>query len=210
MDMERMHDMRLAVQLIQSSAQLLAVSAGDGDARGYLETLTDAAAQLGRLLEAALTEWDRRDAGPLDIVDALRTLCARCAAYADARKVRLRFASNVDALWLVTEGDRFRRVALNLVMNALRFSPAGGTVGVRCTALGDFAEIAVTDSGPGIPPECLPYIFLRGETDGGTGHGLPDALDGARSLGGTLSARSIPGRGSTFILRIPVRGQMVS
>lgn len=211
MDMELMHDLRLPLQLIQASAQMLELIAGDAPgAREYLDALLDGVAQMGRLLDGALDGPERLAPGPVELVGCLRALCLRCRDYAEARGVALKFASNVEALTLVTDPDRLSRVILNLVMNALRFTPPGGAASVRCTALGDYVEIAVVDAGRGIAPERLPYIFLRSETDGGRGYGLPSALRIARLLGGSLSAESAPGRGSAFTLRLPVRGKMVS
>lgn len=209
MDMELLHDLRQALQLIQASAQMLELS-GDGQARGYLDALMEGAAQMGRLLDGALERREVRESEPVELMGFLRALCLRCRDYAAARGVALALFGNVDALTLAADGDALARVMLNLVMNAIRFSPPEGRVAVRCTALGDFAEIAVTDDGPGIAPERLPYVFLRGETDGGHGYGLPAAMEGARTLGGSLSALSSPGEGSTFTLRLPVRGRMVS
>ena len=91
---------------------------------------------------------------------------------------------------------------MNLIANALRFTPPGGTVLVRLRALGDAAEIDVIDDGPGIPPEKLDRVFLEGETTGGHGLGLPIAAALARRLGGALTAASTPGRGATFTLRL--------
>ncbi|MBR0368917.1 MAG: HAMP domain-containing histidine kinase [Clostridia bacterium] len=210
MDVELLHDLRLSLQLIQASAQMLQLSGNGGEARGYLDALLEGAAQMGQLLDGALKRREARETGPVELMGCLRALCRRCRDYAAARGVDVTLSGNVDALTLASDGDVLSRVILNLVMNAIRFSPPRGSVAVRCTALGDFAEIAVTDVGPGIAPERLPYIFLRGETDGGQGYGLPAAMEGARRLGGSLSACSRPGEGSTFTLRLPVRGRMVS
>ena len=210
MDMELLHDLRLSLQLIQASAQMLELSGHDGATRGYLDALTEGAAQMGRLLDGALKRHEAPAPEPVELMGCLRALCLRCRDYAAARGVDVALSGNVDALTLASDGDALARVILNLVMNAIRFSPPRGSVTVRCTALGAFAEIAVTDAGPGIAPERLPYIFLRGETDGGHGYGLPAAMEGARRLGGSLSACARPGEGSTFTLRLPVRGRMVS
>lgn len=209
MDRELIHDLRLYLQLIQSSGQLLALTAGPG-AREYVDMLMDGAAQMGRLLEDAADGNDEGAFGPTDAVDCLRTLCLRCQSHAGQRGVGLAFEANVSALMLVTDPDRLSRVILNLIMNALRFTPGGRRVTVGLFALGDYVEIAVSDQGPGIAPERLPYIFLRGETDSGAGYGLPSAMACARRLGGELSVESLPGRGSTFKLRLPVRGAMAS
>lgn len=210
MDMELIHDLRLPLQLIQASAQMLELTLPGGESREYLGMLLDGAAQLRRLLDGALDQRAGGDSRPVEVVGCLRALCLRCRDYASLRGVRLQFSANVEALTLVTDPDRLSRVALNLIMNALRFSPPGTTVRVDGTALGDYLEIAVRDAGPGIAPERIPYVFLRGETDGGHGYGLPSAMEGARLLGGSLSVRSDPGRGSTFTLRLPVHGEMAS
>ena len=76
---------------------------------------------------------------------------------------------------------------------------------VTLTALGDAVELTVADTGAGIPPERQPYVFLRGESDGGHGYGLPIARDLARRMGGELTLRSRPGMGSAFTLRLPIR-----
>ena len=209
MDMELIHDLRLYLQLMQSSAQLLALTAGPGS-REYADMLLDGASRMGRLLERAMDGGDKTSFVPIDVVDVLRTLCLRCRYCAEQHGAGLTFDANVSALTLVTDPDRLSRVVLNLVMNALRFTPKGGRVALSLAALGDFVEISVTDEGPGIAPERLPYIFLRGETDDGHGYGLPSASDGARLLGGSLSAKPNRERGTTFTLRLPVRGAMVS
>lgn len=209
MDMELIHDLRLYLQLMQSSAQLVALSAGPG-AREYADMLLDSASRMGRLLERAMDGGDKMSFMPTDVVDVLRTLCLRCRYCAGQNGVRLTFETNAAALMLVTDPDRLSRVVLNLIMNALRFTPKGGRVTLSFAALGDFVEISVSDEGPGIAPERLPYIFLKGETDGGAGYGLPSASDGARLLGGSLSAKPNIDCGTTFILRLPVRGAMVS
>lgn len=211
MDAELIHDLRLPLQLIQASAQMLGLSMDDAEnAREYLDMLLDGAAQMRRLLDGALAGRSECDFRPVEAVDCLRALCLRCRDYAAQRGVGLVYSSNVDALTLCTDPDRLSRIALNLIMNAVRFSPPGGRVAVRCTALGDYMEIAVADQGRGIEAERLPYIFLRGESEGGLGYGLSSAMEGARLLGGSLSAESCAGRGSTFTLRLPVRGAMVS
>lgn len=210
MDMELIHDLRMPVQLIQASAQMLGLVANGGEAREYLEMLLEGVGQLNRLLDGALEAGVRCRPCRVEIVDRMRTLCLRCRDCAEQRGIGLRFTANVAALELVTDPDRLERSVLNLIMNALRFSPPGGAVDVNCAALGDYLEISVSDAGPGIAPERAPYIFLRGETDGGSGYGLPSAMDCARALGGSLSVRSAPGCGSTFTLRLPVHGTMVS
>ena len=206
---ELMHDLRMPIQLILMSAEMLrhALEEGGDDPAPYLDMLTASANQARRMVAGALPEgaalFPRRE----DAAARVRGLCLRCGPEARAAGVRLECAGNVDSLEMMIDGDALERVLMNLIANALRFTPPGGTVKVTWTALGDCAEIAVTDTGTGIPPERLPFIFLRGETDGGHGLGLPIARDLARRMGGDLTAASLPGRGSTFTLRLPVAGE---
>jgi len=206
-DVELMHDLRLPLQLIASSAELLGQALEDPamDARGYLDMLNASVRQMKGLLDGVMAAARTDAPGPVDIVACLRALVLRCRPRAEARGVALDFAANVDALALLTDEGKLSRVALNLLSNALKAAPAGGHVSVRLAALGDYAEIAVIDDGPGMDAARLSRAFLPGETDGGCGYGLPSARDCARALGGTLTAVSEPGRGSAFTLRLPVR-----
>lgn len=210
MDVEWAHDLRMPMQLIQSSAQMLRLALDDPalDGRAYADMLLASVHEAQRLLETALD--DRTScAAPrprnADLVAAVRGLCLDCRAYADERGVTLRYSGNVASLTLALDADALARVLLNLIANALRFTPRGGTIDVTLTARGDAVEIDVADTGAGIPAERQPWVFLRGETDGGHGHGLPIARELSRSMGGELTLHSVPGAGSAFTLRLPVR-----
>ena len=211
-DVEWAHDMRMPLQLIASSAQMIRLSLEDPtlDANGYVDLLMESVDQLKRMLDAAMQAGGAalRDApGPVnaDLAAAVRELCLRCRPFAEQRGVALSCSGNVAALNMALDVDMLSRVLLNLISNALRFTPRGGRVRVTWRALGDWAEVCVSDSGAGIPAERLPYVFLRGETTGGSGYGLPAARRLAGLMGGELTARSTPGTGSAFTLRLPVR-----
>lgn len=205
MDAEFLHDLRLPLQLIQSGAQMARLALDDPglNPSEYLDMVAENAAQLRRMLDGAMAEAGgapRR----VDAVAVVRALCRRCSGYARERGVGLAFHANVDALPMLLDEDRLSRAVLNLMMNALRFSPAGGRVAVGLRALGDFIEITVEDDGPGVAPERLPYLFVRGETTGGSGYGLPAAMDCARALGGSLTAALRQSGGMAFTLRVPL------
>jgi signal transduction histidine kinase len=113
-------------------------------------------------------------------------------------------------LW--ADPERLHQVLFNLLDNAVRFTPAGGTVTVTASRNGDRCEVRVTDTGPGIPPEHLPLLFerfyrvdqARARGDGGTGIGLAIARSIVEAHGGTIWARSEVGRGSVFGFDIPL------
>lgn len=217
-EIELLHDLRMPLQLIQSSAQMIGAALEDSslDVRMYLDMLNASAGQMRRMLDGVMADCkrDARVEPPrlrrVDAAACLRTLCLRCRAHADLCGVALRCTGNVAALTVATDEDLLSRIVLNLIANALQATPRGGHVEVRLTALGDCFEVSVEDDGAGIDPERLPYVFLRGETGDGFGFGLSAARDCARWLGGELSAASEPGRGSVFTLRLPVREQLAS
>lgn len=207
--LELAHDLRMPMQLILSSAQMLKLALSDPtlDGAAYADMLMASVRQAQRLLEAAL---ERGPASPphfrnVDLAACAKGLVESCRPYADERGVALRFEANAASLAMALDEDMLSRILLNLIANALRFTPRGGEIRVTLMALGDAAELTVADDGPGIPPARQPWVFLRGETDGGHGHGLPIARALARQLSGELSLRSVPGEGSAFTLRLPVR-----
>ncbi len=104
--------------------------------------------------------------------------------------------------------DRLEQVFNNLLDNAIKNSPVGGEVRVTTRpAANSFAEISVADDGPGLPPEMLPHMFERfyraGGNRAGTGLGLTIAKEIVLAHGGTIEARSSPGAGAEFIVRLP-------
>ena len=111
------------------------------------------------------------------------------------------------------EPDRLKQVVLNLVDNALRYTPAGGQVSLVAIADASSAQvwIEVRDTGPGIDSEDLPRIFdrfyrgdaSRARATGNTGLGLSIAHAIVTSHGGTITVQSPPGEGATFRVVLP-------
>ncbi|MBQ8108617.1 MAG: HAMP domain-containing histidine kinase [Clostridia bacterium] len=205
-EVELAHDLRMPLQLISSSAQMLKQSLDDPslDGRAYADILLSSVDQLQRLLGGALAGEKPRFKNA-DITARVRQLCQSCRPYAEQRGVALRYAANTGTLLLALDEELLSRALLNLISNALRFTPAGGEIRVELAALGDFVEISVVDSGAGISPQRQTRVFQWGESEGGHGYGLPIARRCARALGGELTLRSAPGQGSAFTLRLPVR-----
>ena len=166
---------------------------------GALQDVKDALESCGRACRQ-----ERPRPVSVDLPVCVKQLCLRCGPLAEQNGVRLRWHGNVAALRTAMDEDMLCRILLNLISNALRFTPRGGTVDVSWRAMGDYVEICVADDGAGIAPERLPYVFLRGESDGGHGHGLPIAQRLARTMGGGLTVSSQRGKGSASTLRLPV------
>jgi signal transduction histidine kinase len=106
--------------------------------------------------------------------------------------------------------DRFQIVVRNLLSNAVKYSPPATVIGVRVAQQGEQAIMAVTDQGMGISPEDQPQLFTRfgriksTEHVSGTGLGLWLSREIARMHDGDLTVESIPGRGSTFTMQLPL------
>jgi len=116
----------------------------------------------------------------------------------------------VDALPdVVADPARIEQVLVNLLHNAVKFTPPGGTITVSGRAVGQMVELSVTDTGIGIAPADLPRIFERfykadkARSGGGTGLGLAIAKHIIKSHGGMVRAQNNPGRGATFTITLP-------
>jgi signal transduction histidine kinase len=115
-----------------------------------------------------------------------------------------------DQVTVVGDRDQIKQMVLNLVENALKYTPAGGEVTLSVYRNGTDANVIVEDTGPGIPKDALPNIFERFNRGnqrgllGGTGLGLAIAGRIARAHGGAIDVSSEEGKGSTFTVRLPV------
>lgn len=107
--------------------------------------------------------------------------------------------------------EKVQQILLNLLSNATKFTPNGGSITVQCGATPTEMSIEVSDTGPGIPDSRIASIFepfvqldrVHRSQQEGTGLGLAISRDLARAMNGDLRAVSAPGRGSTFILTLP-------
>ena len=209
-DAELMHDLRMPLQLMMSCAQLLELELGENKrARGYVEMLLGSAAEMQRMLAGALEQL-RPESGlakfsASELVGRTWEICARCQLYAQRKGIQLTFRANADHLEMALDEEKYNRILMNLISNALKFTPEGGEVRICLRALGDFVEVDVADNGCGIASNRLDTLFELHETDGGYGYGLYIAREYAQQMDGTLTVRSEPRLGSTFTLRLPVR-----
>lgn len=127
----------------------------------------------------------------------------------DRLEVRL---GREDQARVVGDRDRLKQMLLNLVGNAIAYTPSGGQVTLGLTCVSDYARVTVSDTGPGIPQEELPHIFerfyridksRRRLEGGGAGLGLSIAYWIARSHQGRIEVASEVGKGTTFSVWLP-------
>jgi signal transduction histidine kinase len=149
-------------------------------------------------------------AEPLAVAEAFRTCTRLMAERATKAGVALR-ATSADRLTVMADPLRLKQILINLVSNAVKFTPAGGHITLAAQPAGaDTVEITVSDTGPGIAPEDIERVLApygqaqAGRTDGGgTGLGLPLARALAQAHGGQLDLESTPGAGTTVRLLLP-------
>jgi two-component system sensor histidine kinase KdpD len=213
------HDLRTPLASIAGSAEvLLASPAADGDPgrRDLLQSVRDEARRLADLV-GDLLELTRLSSGavrphlqwiPLEeaVDSALDALDARLAGY----EVRTDLPAGVPLL----HGDPvlLERILVNLLENARKFAPPGGTIEIAARMEDGAAEIEVRDRGPGIPAgeeERIFDRFYRAARDAGAaGHGLGLSIcrAAAELLGGSVRAENRPGGGAVFRVRLPLPG----
>lgn len=129
-----------------------------------------------------------------------------CSILAKDRRIKFSFSS--EKCLVFGSADKLKEVLLNLISNALRYTPPGGTISLSARILDDEIEIAVTDTGSGISRKNLPHVFERLYKIGnngseGTGLGLYICRQIIEVHGGTITAESKPEEGSRFVIRLP-------
>lgn len=142
-----------------------------------------------------------------DLAMLIRDTLAVFQTQADSKSISLTVESAEDLAWVDLDPGRVRQVLINLLANALRYTPAGGTISIRYQQVDRQALLEVQDSGPGIPSNELPHVFERfyKSTDsGGMGLGLAIARHLVEAHGGTITAESAPGEGTTMRITIPL------
>ncbi|MER5529308.1 HAMP domain-containing sensor histidine kinase [Streptomyces sp. NPDC002677] len=181
-----------------------------------LASLHEEALLLQRIIDD-LQDLAAADAGtlrmhrePVRAADLFDQVAAAHRVAADAAGVTL--LTDVDGTaWLDADPVRMRQALGNLVSNAIRHTPADGTVTLAARRDGDAVVLTVTDTGKGIAPDDLPHVFerfwraekSRSRRTGGSGLGLPIVRHLVAAHDGTVEAASEPGKGAEFTLRLP-------
>jgi signal transduction histidine kinase len=194
--------------------------------RGYAEALEEGAVSPTEGGHVIVTEADRLERLVFDLLDLARVqrvgftvarepldLGSIAAQAVERHLPRARetgvtlTSSSSDSAWALGDGDRVLQATSNLIENALRLTPAGGSVTVSAQG----GQIAVRDTGPGLAAEDLPLAFerfylydrYRSERPVGSGLGLAIVKELVAAMGGTVAAAGSPGGGAEFIVRLP-------
>jgi len=211
------HEMKTPLTILQGNLEVALLKARTSEE--YREALINNLEQVGRLiaLTRSLLTLAKFTSGkppvqlvPLALEPMIQDMVDELTLLADDRRITLSFESQSvppvlgDAQWL-------KQALINLLDNALHYTPSGGAVTVRLQACGEGVAVAVEDTGHGIEPEHLPHLFerfyrtdwARAKDSGGTGLGLPIVKEIAEAHGGTISVTSQVDKGSVFTLRLP-------
>jgi signal transduction histidine kinase len=146
----------------------------------------------------------------IDLADVARRAAGLLSVRAGERKIRLDAPAAGEELPARGEFRRALQIVMNLLTNAIRYTPEGGQVWIRTDREGDLVALIVADQGKGISAEDQARIFEKFERvdpneAGGTGLGLYIARRLARAMGGDIAVDSAPGQGARFTFTLPVR-----
>lgn len=210
------HELRTPLAVIQGEADVaLSRDRSAAEYKESLATIQEESRRLARLVDDLLN-LASADAGhvqlrveELYLNDLLAECCRSVRPLAAARNIELECLSNHD---VVVRGDEelLRRMILNLLDNAIRYTPPGGRVSASVETQGSEVRIQVADTGIGIPPDASPHVFdrfyradkARSRQEGGFGLGLSIVKWIAESHHGAVELASQPGHGSTFTVHL--------
>ncbi len=207
------HELRTPLATIQSRIEALEDGVMPATPEN-LRVIGDEVERLGRLLGAlrSLNELESEDfdveLGRVDLAEVAGDVLARMEPEAARRQVRLE--RDLRAATVRGDRDRLLQVIVNLLDNALKFTPAGGAVTVAVTTEGVSAILSVSDTGPGIEPVDLPFVFDRfyrsqtARSTQGVGLGLAIVKGLVEAHGGTVDAAAAAGGGAVFTVRLPL------
>lgn len=228
------HELRTPLSVIQGNLRALLDGVYPLE-KAEIATIYDETLVLSRLI-SDLRELAQAEAGqlslqqrPTDLTPLLQRSAALFHELAAAQGVTLAVELPDDLPPVLADPDRIGQVLHNLLANALRHTPAGGSITVRAERQNaassmqnegfhpsSFILFEVTDTGAGIAPDDLPHVFerfwradrSRSRAGGGAGLGLAIARQIVEAHGGQIGARSTPGQGSCFFFTLPVAPQV--
>jgi two-component system, OmpR family, sensor kinase len=221
------HELRTPLTALSGSLEMLLIGADRGDTeatRRLTHSMYNEVQRMHRLVEdlLVLTRLDegkivlRRDI--IQVEPVISTVCSQAQYLARGQELHCLVAPDLPPIQ--ADKDRLQQVLLNLVDNALKFTPPTGRVDILAGSNGQGTVIiSVRDTGQGISPEALPHVFDRfyradpsrsrqPRKVGGSGLGLAIAKELLEAQGGTISIESVPGEGTTVTIRFLAAREM--
>jgi len=212
------HELRAPIAVIQGWAQILSQSDGEAMRPAAAAAIEQSARAQSRLIEDLLDASRlllgkmplQKSAVPIEQI--VREAAEMIRLSADEKGINVDIEMTGQSCIVAGDSLRLQQVFLNLLQNAVKFTPARGHIDVRVERNGENAYVTVADDGDGIAPEALPHLFdpfRQGDgaaSKGGLGLGLAIARELVRAHGGTIKAESAgPHKGAKFTVRLPLQ-----
>jgi len=214
------HELRTPLNAISGYAELMLIGVPDpvsASQREYLDRIQHAQRHLLALINSVLN-FAKIEAGhvelalaPVGVAELVRTVEPLVAPQIEAKEHALRIGKIDPGLTVQADAEKAAQILINLLANAVKFTPAGGRISIDVDVVGSTVAIRVRDSGIGIPADRLSSIFdpfvqidkRLTRTTEGVGLGLAISRDLAMAMGGDISVQSVAGEGSVFTLTLP-------
>lgn len=213
------HEIRSPLARIQSDAEILIDrKVGKEEREQHLKAICEEVKDIDKLVEdlSILSRLEyhqlEMEVSPSSIQDALSQEISKFRLQLEKKEINLKQTIPENIPLVMMDTLRIGQIISNLLTNALRYTPKGGTVDIGLKKKDSMVELWVKDTGPGIPQEELPYIFerfyrvdkSRSRTSGGTGLGLAIAKYFVDAQGGYIHAESEVGKGTCITFSIPI------
>jgi signal transduction histidine kinase len=214
------HELRSPISAILTNAQLgLLIAPNDSHYHPPLKNIVDSAKSMGTLVNNLLLlarhqgQLTPESLKLINLNDLLKSLVTQFATLAEQQTINLTYEQSEQLIELWADPDLLRQAIENLLSNACKYTPAGGTILVRLLPRPGWAVIQVIDTGIGIPETDLPYIFdrfyrvdtQRSQDSGGFGLGLAIAQQIVQAHSGHIHVTSEVSKGSKFQVELPLK-----
>jgi PAS domain S-box-containing protein len=214
------HELRTPLNAIAGYAQLMQEGVGGEVSEQHREYLARIRSSQQHLLGIVndLLNYSRVEAGgityerePVAAREVVNSVMAMVTPQVERKRLRLEHGTCPPDVVAIADRLKVEQIVLNLLTNAVKFTPEGGTISVFCGRDGRMVRIVVRDNGPGIPADKLEAIFdpfvqlgrTLTSTHEGAGLGLAISRDLARAMNGDVRVESVEGYGATFTLSLP-------
>ena len=216
------HELRTPLTILRGETEL--ALRGNKDREQLLEILGSNLEEIGRMgcLIEDLLLLSKSELGEiplkmeaLDLGTLLEELHEQAKILAESKQIKLELKGEEEQISLFADGARLRQVFLNLLTNAIKYTPEGGLIIINWSLQGEAARIIIEDTGIGIDSEHQQHIFdrfyridkTRNRNDGGSGLGLAIAKWIVDAHAGSIRVCSVPGQGSKFAITLPLTHQ---
>jgi heavy metal sensor kinase len=216
------HELRtpLAIMRAELESLLQRESELPADMRGHVSSMLEEAERLSHITESlfAISRMDAGEAGMkpaiLSLVDLVMTTRDHMLLLAEEKNIRIKIDAK-QAVKVKGDAARLKQVIVNLLDNAIKYTPAAGRIFIKIYAAGNKAVLEINDTGCGIPESALPHIFerfyradkVRSRDQGGAGLGLSIVRAICQAHGGTIEIESVENQGTRCRVELPLAGE---